>query len=423
METMISADPAGDAAEESARLVTLDHCSDQYSLPEEAFDDLTGLASLICGTAVALVSLADSGRIWFKSEVRLTASQISQVVGFCSSIPLGDCLLIVPDADEHLGSHPLVIDDLNFRFYAGMPLITPSGQRVGNLCALDIVPRNLDDHQVAAMERIARTVVTQLELRRSVRQTGSVVRSLRNIQWYTQTQVAERTKQLAAANCSLHLLTGQLMQAQEIERRRIARELHDETGQVLAALSMTIDGMLKRSSAADRTGFVQCKEFINLAISEIHNLSYLLHPPLMDETGLSSAVAEYVRGFEKRSGISVQVDVSEKIGRLEQDHEIALFRVIQESFVNIHRRSGSRTATVALDVVDSAVVLEIRDHGKGFPATPGDSTHSGLGIRSMQERLRNFGGTLQVQSCESGTTIRAQLPRTRAREPFLQQSA
>jgi len=422
---MISADPAGDAVEESARLATLNHCSDQYSLPEEAFDDLTGLASLICGTPIALVSLEDSGRIWLKSTVRLTASQISQVDRFCSGIALGDRPRIVPDAtaDEHLGSHLLVIGDPNFRFYAGMPLITPSGQRVGNLCALDTVPRNLDDHQVAAMERIARTVVTQLELRRSVRQTGSVVRSLRNIQWYTQTQVAERTKQLAAANRSLHLLTGQLMQAQEIERRRIARELHDETGQVLAALSMTIDGMLKRSSAADRTGFVQCKEFINLAISEIRNLSYLLHPPLMDETGLSSAVAEYVRGFEKRSGISVQVDVSEKIGRLEQDHEIALFRVIQESFVNIHRHSGSRTATVALDVVDSAVVLEIRDHGKGFPATPGDSTHSGLGIRSMQERLRNFGGTLQVQSCESGTTIRAQLPRTRAREPFLQQSA
>jgi len=411
--------------EESARLATLNHCSDQYSLPEEAFDDLTGLASLICGTPIALVSLADSGRIWLKSQVRLTATQISQVDRFCSGIALGDRPRIVPDAtaDEHLSSHLLVIGDPNFRFYAGMPLITPSGQRVGNLCALDIVPRNLDDHQVAAMERIARTVVTQLELRRSVRQTGSVVRSLRNIQWYTQTQVAERTKQLAAANRSLHLLTGQLMQAQEIERRRIARELHDETGQVLAALSMTIDGMLKRSSAADRTGFVQCKEFINLAISEIRNLSYLLHPPLMDETGLSSAVAEYVRGFEKRSGISVQVDVSEKIGRLEQDHEIALFRVIQESFVNIHRHSGSRTATVALDVVDSAVVLEIRDHGKGFPATPGDSTHSGLGIRSMQERLRNFGGTLQVQSCESGTTIRAQLPRTPAREPFLPQSA
>src|SRR5579863_5279967 len=106
METMISADPAGDAAEESARLVTLDHCSDQYSLPEEAFDDLTGLASLICGTPIALVSLADSGRIWLTSHVRLTTTQISQGHRFCSGIALGDRLRIVPDAiaDEHIGS-------------------------------------------------------------------------------------------------------------------------------------------------------------------------------------------------------------------------------------------------------------------------------------------------------------------------------
>jgi signal transduction histidine kinase len=185
---------------------------------------------------------------------------------------------------------------------------------------------------------------------------------------------------------------------------------------------MTIDGMAKQSSGHS-SGFAECKKLVDLAISEIRNLSYLLHPPLMDEVGLSSAVEEYVRGFEKRSGISVQIKVPERIGRLEKDQEIALFRIVQESFVNIHRHSGSRTASIALHVVDSAVVLEIRDHGKGFPAGLEDSTHFGLGIRSMQERLRNFGGRLQVESSKAGTTIRAELPRARAPGLFVLQSA
>jgi len=415
--------PAGEPANESARFATLNQHSTWYSLPEEAFDDLTSLASLICGAPFALVSLADSGRTWLKSNVRLTASQTSKLVGFCSRIVLSDRLLIIPDAaaDERLASHPLVTFAPNLRFYAGMPLIAAHSQRIGTLCVIDTCPRNLDEVQAAALERIARTVTTQLELRRSVRQTSSVVRSLRNIQWYTQTQVTERTRQLAAANHSLQLLTGQLMQAQEVERRRIARELHYETGQVLTALNMTIDGMAKQSPG-NSNGFAECKKLVDLAISEIRNLSYLLHPPLMDEVGLSSAVGEYVRGFEKRSGISVQVKVSQEIGRLEPDQEIALFRVVQESFVNIHRHSGSRTASVALDVVDNAVVLEIRDHGKGFPTGLEDS-HFGLGIRSMQERLRNFGGSLQVESCEAGTTIRAELPRAPAPGLFVQQSA
>jgi len=182
----------------------------------------------------------------------------------------------------------------------------------------------------------------------------------------------DESARLAAANRSLQLLTRQLLKAQEDERRRIARELHDETGQVLAALSMTIDGMQTHSSGAYRARFAECKELLRTAISEIRNLSYLLHPPLMDHVGLSSALAEYVRGFEKRSGIRVKVEVSEEVGRLEQDREIALFRIVQESFVNIHRHSGSPTASVSLSAVNDAVVLEIQDQGKGFPAGSDD---------------------------------------------------
>jgi signal transduction histidine kinase len=186
---------------------------------------------------------------------------------------------------------------------------------------------------------------------------------------------------------------------------------------------MTIDRLQEQSSGAYRARIAECKELLRLAISEIRNLSYLLHPPLMDEIGLSSAVAEYVRGFEERSGIRVKVEVSEELGRLEQDREIALFRIIQESFVNIHRHSGSPTASLSLSSENDAVVLEIRDQGKGFQQASADSTNFGLGIRSMQERLRTFGGTLQLLSTDAGTMVRAELPRAAAAELRCQQSA
>jgi signal transduction histidine kinase len=411
-------------SEESARLAALRQYSLLDTRPEDAFDDLTNLASLICATPIALVSLMDSGRIWFKSKVGLNVSEIPRIDNFCSSVILSDQLLIVPDAaaDHRLASHPLVKSAPKVRFYAGAPLITASGQRIGSLCVVDTVPRQIDDDQASALQSIARVVVTQLELRHSARQSAASAQWLRDLHLHTETQVSERTKQLAAAHQSLQLLTRQLMQAQEDERRRIARELHDETGQLLAALNMTVDGMLTEPSDRNRTGLEQCKELLMLAISEIRNLSYLLHPPLMDKVGLTSAVSEYVRGFERRSGITVQIEVSEKLGRLEQDREIALFRILQESFVNIHRHSGSSTASVALSANENSVVLEISDHGKGFPVDPGDSSHFGLGIRSMRERLRHFGGNLQLRSSTSGATIRAELPRVSSPALFLEQS-
>ncbi len=214
-----------------------------------------------------------------------------------------------------------------------------------------------------------------------------------------------------ARTAQLQQLSARLMALQDEERRRIARELHDSTGQVLAALRMTLDQMQKDLSTANLHRFEQCKELITLAANEIRNLSYLLHPPLIEEIGLGSAVAEYAQGFEKRSGLKVQVEVSEDVGRLDAAREIALFRIIQESLGNIHRHSGSATASVKIFCLDEDIVLEIGDQGRGLPNGSGDTMTFGVGIRSMQERVREFGGTLQIQSNGSGTNVRAVLPR------------
>ncbi len=243
--------------------------------------------------------------------------------------------------------------------------------------------------------------VTRKNLEREIELRKQTEAALREIKDGLEIEIESRTSQLQQ-------LTGNLLSAQDDERKRIARELHDSTGQALAGLSMTISQMHKDASGANLRRFEECRALIATA-SEIRDLSYLLHPPLMDELGLPSAIAEYVEGFVKRSGIRIQVDIPEELRRLEGNREMALFRIIQESLGNIHRRSGSATASLRIFCLDQDIVLEIRDQGRGF-AAGSDKRNTGVGIRSMQERLRQFGGNLQIESNESGTSVRAVLP-------------
>lgn len=232
---------------------------------------------------------------------------------------------------------------------------------------------------------------------------------LRKHQAELEKQVAERTAELANSNTSLRALSARLLKAQEDERSRIARELHDSTGQLMAALAMTLGRMQRESSDSNLGGFEECKEIVNTVITEIRNLSYLLHPPLIDELGLGPAVREYAQGFQKRSGIRVQVEFSSEVGRLSTEQEIAIFRIIQEALGNVHRHSGSPVAHIAILAHENKVVLEVRDRGTGLTA---DREHCsrGVGIQSMQERLRPLGGSLQLESSEFGLTVRAILP-------------
>jgi signal transduction histidine kinase len=257
-------------------------------------------------------------------------------------------------------------------------------------CALSLL-------QAAQTDRVTRkNLEREIELRK---QTEAALRKIKD---GLEIEIESRTSQLQQ-------LTGNLLSAQDDERKRIARELHDSTGQALAGLSMTISQMHKDASGANLRRFEECTALIATAASEIRNLSYLLHPPLMDELGLPSAIEEYVQGFVKRSGIRIQVEIPKELRRLEGNREIALFRIIQESLGNIHRHSGSATATLRIFCLDQDIVLEIRDQGRGL-AAGSDKKNTGVGIRSMQERLRQFGGTLQIESNEAGTSVRAVLP-------------
>jgi PAS domain S-box-containing protein len=210
----------------------------------------------------------------------------------------------------------------------------------------------------------------------------------------------------------LRRLSGQLLRLQDEERRRIARDLHDSTGQNLAALKLVL-GQLSRSipqsSKAARQYLSESQALAAQSIRELRTLSYLLHPPMLDEAGLEVAIRLHAEGFAKRSGIRVDIEVSASFGRMKRDVELVLFRVIQESLTNIPQHSRSTHATIRLGRNAGEVVIEISDTGNSKPGESGPFT-PGVGISSMQERVRQIGGQLAMESGSRGTTVRVTLP-------------
>lgn len=214
-------------------------------------------------------------------------------------------------------------------------------------------------------------------------------------------------------------LTGRLFHLQDEERRRIARELHDETAQNLFGISVNL-ARLRRPGATwlpDQKQILDdCVALVDLSIRGIRTLSYLLHPPLLDEAGLVSAVQWYVEGFVKRSEIQVELFVQE-IGRLDSEVETALFRIVQEGLTNINKHSGGARASIRLESNDGQVILEIRDDGRGMATStsselPEGIDDMGVGIPGMRQRMRQLGGTLEVVSSDRGTMVTATVPMT-----------
>lgn len=220
----------------------------------------------------------------------------------------------------------------------------------------------------------------------------------------------------------LHRLSQELMRARDKERRQMARELHESAGQSLAALKMTLgnlrEALPKRNSAA-LSHLRSCVDLTNEAVREVRTISYLMHPPMLDEAGLASALRWYAKGFSERSKIHVDVEVSDDFGRQPQEIEMTLFRIIQEALTNIHRYSGSKVARIRLARDSGAVRVEVQDEGRGLTHTldPSGSNHlPGVGIAAMRERVHQLNGSFEIDSVPgSGMTVRVVLPVAPAR--------
>lgn len=239
---------------------------------------------------------------------------------------------------------------------------------------------------------------------------------LRNAQAELEKRVQERTAELNRANKGLRDLSGRLMQLRDEERRRLARDLHDSVGQLLAAMSMNIAGVQSQSHKLDLAGAEAVAEnaaLVKQISDEIRTISYLLHPPMLDEAGLATALQCYVEGFSQRSKIRISMEISNGFGRLTSELEIAIFRTVQECLTNIHRHSESSTAAIRIHQENGRVLVTVRDTRKGIPLEllPHiNSDGGGVGFRGMRERLRLLGGSLKIDSTRSGTLVTMTLP-------------
>jgi PAS domain S-box-containing protein len=273
--------------------------------------------------------------------------------------------------------------------------------------------------------RIVRLALTPVDTNSATRNICVVATEL--------TELVEANEALRSNEESLQQLSARLLKLQDEERRHIARDLHDITGQKLAAQSIALSQVLNRKGL-DSESHRLLSESITLSKQigeEVRTLSYVLHPPLLDELGLSSAVKWYAEGFERRTAVKVEVDVAADFPRLPPDVEVTLFRIIQESLNNVHRYSGSHKAWVSVRLTrEKKIEVEIKDAGRGInPEMLNAASRSvapiGVGIQGMKERMRQLAGKLEITSgVDRGTRVTATLPLARingdaAAEPAL----
>jgi signal transduction histidine kinase len=295
-----------------------------------------------------------------------------------------------------------------------IPVILLSA-RAGEESRVEGMQAGADDYLIkpfSARELLAR-VSGRLEIARLQRDRES---QLRTSQAELEQRVRERTQELLNASEELRELSARLLQAQDEERRRLARELHDGAGQLLAALGMEAANLARESDRLSSRAASSLSNIDSLVLQmtkDIRTMSHLLYPPLLDDVGLKSALTNYITGFAERSGIRVSLELPEAIERLGRDYNLSLFRIVQECLTNIHRHSGSKTASIRIVHDEGDLVLEVWDEGRGMPAerlSEIQTRGSGVGIRGMRERVLQLSGTMSIKSDASGTRIYVVIP-------------
>jgi signal transduction histidine kinase len=231
--------------------------------------------------------------------------------------------------------------------------------------------------------------------------------------WISDRMLGRQLGERQAAERSAQLLSTALMRAQDEERRKFSRELHDSLGQALAAAKMLADSIAPKRP--DEPGLVQLSALLDDALKETRSLSQLLHPPLLDEVGFLSAASWFVEEFSQRTGIHVDFTHPPELAGLPKSVELTLFRILQEALTNVHRHSKSSTAAVELSERSKRVTLSVRDNGIGIPQEKlrrfqANGSGVGVGLAGMRNRVREQGGTLSITSSDSGTMIVAEVP-------------
>lgn len=363
------------------------------TLPEQEYQDIVQMAALICGTPIALVSLVDADRQWFKAKVGLEASETSRESAFCAHALLQpDTLFMVEDAtrDARFLDNPLVTDGPMINFYAGAPLKTIDGHVLGTLCVVDRKPRTLNPSQQEALLALSRQVMTQLDVR-------------------------IKLVELERAQTQLREMSAHQERIKEDERKRIAREIHDELGGLMMGiksyLSFAVDSAERRAEPPE-PHLQNAWKLADTAIETLRRVITDLRPSVLDQLGVWAALEWFAGEFAERTQLSCSVEIDPSIAEtaVDQQRSTALFRIVQETLTNVARHAGATTVAMQVRREDDCMLVEVRDDGRGIDQ-PELLKRDSWGIAGMYERVRYFGGTLAIDGqAGQGTTVTVRLP-------------
>ncbi len=327
------------------------------------------------------------------------------------------------ETDEAFSALRAIARHSGFRAVTSTPLIGVNGNPVGMVSVHFGSVRRPGEQELHRLNLYIRQAVDFIErcrmedaLREGEEQFRKLSESLEAEVQARTGELEERNVQLLSQSQQVRQLSWRLLRAQDEERRHIARELHDSAGQTLTVLGMNLAKLVQKAGRIAPELSVDAEmtqEMVQQLHREIRTASYLLHPPLLDESGLHSALTWYIQGLVERSGLEINLAISEHFGRLPRDMELALFRLVQECLTNIHRHSGSKTASIQLDRDPVRVTINIQDAGRGMsPERLAEiqSGGSGVGIRGMRERLQQFDGEMKIESGAQGTRIFVTMP-------------
>jgi PAS domain S-box-containing protein len=379
-------------------------------------------AELTTALLAAIVGSSDDVIISKNLDGIITSwnSGAERTFGYTSAEAIGQNIRIIIPADRQHEE-----DDILQRLKSGERIEhfeTVRQRKNGTLLDISVTISPMKDStdRITGASKVARDITQRKQMDSALRQSEERLRKLsESLDAQVRARTAEledRNREVLARAEQVRKLSWQVLRIQDEERRHIARELHDSAGQTLTVLGMnlaTISKNTKRQTPEIAKSIDQVLEMVQELTKEIRTTSYLLHPPLLDENGLPAALSWYIRGLSERSGLDIAFSISEEFGRLPRDLELVVFRLVQECLTNIHRHSGSKTATIQVNRDPDRILVEVRDQGKGIPRdklAQIEQGISGVGIRGMRERLRQFRGEMILDSEGTGTTVIVTIP-------------